>query len=181
MKVISGRLKGRKLLFLKDKNIRPTKDIIRESIFDVLRGRVAGERVLDLFAGTGAIGIEAWSEGAKEVVFVESSYHACRVIKKNIESLSLLDDCKIINSDVEKIITSFENACFGMIIADPPYSYSGKRISDIISILINLHVIKKGGFIVIEHREKNKIPVPDGVSLYKEKKYGKVQVSYFKV
>jgi len=181
MKVISGRLKGRKLFFLKDKNIRPTKDIVREAVFDVLRGCIENESVLDLFAGTGALGIEAFSQGAREIVFVESDYEACRIIKENVDFLAISGACTIVRSSVEKAVENFKNAGFGLVLADPPYGYSGKRISDILSAIVRLGVIRKGGIIVVEHERQNKIPVFEEITMYKEKKYGKSQVSYFLV
>ena len=96
MKVISGHLKGRRLFFPADKKaLRPTKDLIREAIFDVLRGWVADKRVLDLFAGTGALGIEAVSHGAREVVFIESERGALNIIRKNLEILGITNIGKI--------------------------------------------------------------------------------------
>ncbi|HNS31591.1 MAG TPA: 16S rRNA (guanine(966)-N(2))-methyltransferase RsmD [bacterium] len=180
MKVIGGKFKGRNLLFLKDKNIRPTKDIVREAILDVLRSRIENGKVLDLFAGTGAVGIEALSQGAQEVVFVESDYEAYRLIKKNVEALGISDACRIIRGTAEKVIESLENSFFDFLIADPPYGYDGQRISEILAVAINLCVIKKDGIMAIEHGRENIIPVPDRAELFKEKKYGRSQVSYFR-
>jgi len=180
MKVIGGTLKGRNLFFLKNKNIRPTKDIVREAVFDVLMGCVEGQKVLDLFAGTGSLGIEAASRGAEEVVFVESDYEAAKVIKKNLEQLSIAGICSIIRKNAEKALKDLEDAEFGLILADPPYEYKGKRIADMMSSFAQYRIVKKGGIIVVEHERKNKIPAAEGFNFYKQKDYGRSCVSYFR-
>lgn len=181
MKVISGKLKGRNLLTIQNnKNIRPTKNIIREAVFDVLRSFIEDVSVLDLFAGTGAMGIEAISEGAKEAVFVESEYEASMVIKDNLKSLGIESVCQVIKGSVEKKILDFKNSKFGLIFLDPPYNYNSNRIFKILSNIVDLKIIEEGGIVVLEHTKDNKVQPFDGLTLYKEKKYGKSWVSYFK-
>ncbi|MGB9678197.1 MAG: RsmD family RNA methyltransferase, partial [Candidatus Ratteibacteria bacterium] len=101
MKIISGILKGRKLKFIKDKKIRPTKDIVREAIFDSLRGWIVNKRVIEMFAGSGILGIEAISHGAKKVIFIEKDKRGIKVIKENVESLGIEKYCEIIKGDCE--------------------------------------------------------------------------------
>jgi len=179
MKVIGGSLKGRNLLFLKNKNVRPTRDMVREAIFDVLRGRVENEKVLDLFAGTGAVGIEALSQGAGEAVFVEPDLEAYRVIKSNLESLGISGRCRVIRGNAEKVIFSLRDGAFGLVIADPPYGYASKKAESLLSSLVALNIVRSGGMAVFEHKEKNGLQVPTGMHFYREKRYGKTVVSYF--
>ncbi|MCK9266635.1 16S rRNA (guanine(966)-N(2))-methyltransferase RsmD [bacterium] len=180
MKIIGGKLKGRNLLFLKNKNLRPSKDIVRESVFDVLRGSFENENVLDLFAGTGAMGIEAFSQGAKEVVFIENSYEACRIIKKNLDNLGISTFCTVVKGSVEKSVDKFEDVKFGLVLADPPYNYSEKRVVNILSSIVAKGIIKKDGTIVVEHGKHIKFSSFEGLNLYKEKKYGRSFISYFR-
>ncbi len=183
MRVISGYLKGRRLFCPegKKKGLRPTKDLVREAIFDALRGWIEGKRALDLFAGTGALGIEAASHGAREVVFVESDREAVNSIRKNIESLDIAGRCTIRKGKAEKVIETLENEEFDLIIADPPYDYPGKKILYILESIAGLKVAGEEGIIVIEHGNREKLPEVEGLEIYKEKHYGKSAVSFLKI
>jgi len=182
MKVISGYLKGRRLFFpAGSKSLRPTKELIREAIFDVLRGWIADKRVLDLFAGTGALGIEAISHGAREVVFVELEREAISIIRKNLETLGITNICSIKKGKVERIIEGFGKEKFDLIIADPPYGYPENRIASILRRFIELHLISDDGIVVIEQRDRDILPEIKGLAVWKEKVYGKNKVSYLQV
>jgi 16S rRNA (guanine(966)-N(2))-methyltransferase RsmD len=182
MRVISGYLKGRNLYCPEGrrKGLRPTKDLVREAIFDTLRGWIEGKRALDLFAGTGALGIEAASHGAKEVVFVETDRDAINCIRKNIESLDIAGICAIRKGKAEKVIETLENEEFDLIIADPPYDYPGNKISHILKSISGLKVAGDEGIIVIEHGNRDKLPEVEGLAVYKKKVYGKSAVSFLK-
>ena len=182
MRVISGYLKGRKLLFPVDrKHLRPTKDVTREAIFDVLREWIMGKRVLDLFAGTGALGIEAVSHGASEVVFVESEAEGINLIRRNVEALDISGNCSVKKGKVERVITEFEKERFNLVIADPPYGYPENKMESILKNIVELQVIDCDGIIVIEHGRRDVIPGVDGLRIYKEKFYGKSTVSYLRL
>ncbi len=182
MKVISGYLKGRRLFFpAGSKSLRPTKDLIREAIFDVLRGWIADKRVLDLFAGTGALGIEAISHGAREVVFVELEREAISIIKKNIETLGITGQCSIRKGKAEKIIEELSKEKFDLIIADPPYGYPENKIASMLKSIVRFQMICQGGVAIIEHRSRYLLPEVEGLTVYKEKIYGKNKVSYLKI
>jgi len=183
MKVISGYLKGRRLFFPEagDRKLRPTKDLVREAIFDTLREWIVGKKVLDLFAGTGALGIEAASHGAEEVVLVESDMKAVNSIRKNIEFLDISNVCAVKKGKAERIIEGFEKEKFDLIIADPPYDYPGNKILYILKSIAELKVVGDDGIIVIEHGNRNPLPEVEGMVVYKEKTYGKSTVSYLKL
>ncbi|MBN1446085.1 MAG: 16S rRNA (guanine(966)-N(2))-methyltransferase RsmD [Candidatus Omnitrophica bacterium] len=182
MKVISGYLKGKRLIFPegRGRKLRPTKDLVREAIFDTLRGWIESKRVLDLFAGTGALGIEAVSHGAQEVFFVESDRDAVNSIRKNIEYLNISDICTVKKGKAEKVIETLENEKFDLIIADPPYDYPGNKILHILQSIAGLKVAGDEGIIVFEHGDRDKLPEVEGLAVYKEKTYGKSMVSYLK-
>ncbi|MCM8830106.1 MAG: 16S rRNA (guanine(966)-N(2))-methyltransferase RsmD [Candidatus Omnitrophica bacterium] len=182
MRVISGYLKGRRLFFPeKKKGLRATKDVVREAIFDSLRGWVVNKRVLEIFAGTGALGIEAISHGAKEVVFVEEDREAIRCIKRNIENLNIEKSCTVKKGKAEQSIEELNNEKFDLIIADPPYDYPSGKIAQILKNILDMNILDNQGIIVIEHNRRNLLPEVDGFTVYKEKFYGKSVVSFIKV
>jgi len=182
MRVISGYLKGRKLFFPeRTKKIRATKDVVREAIFDSLRGWIVDRRVLELFAGTGALGIEAVSHGAKEVIFLEEDREAVNCIKRNIEHLGISELCIVKKGKVEDSIQQFSSERFDLIIADPPYNYPSTRIEQILRNIMELKILSEDGIIVIEHNKRNPLPEVSGLTVYKEKIYGKSVVSYIRI
>ncbi|MDD3725687.1 MAG: 16S rRNA (guanine(966)-N(2))-methyltransferase RsmD [Candidatus Ratteibacteria bacterium] len=181
MRVISGYLKGRKLFFPeKNKELRATKDVVREAIFDSLRDWVVDKKVLEIFAGTGALGIEAVSHGAKEVVFLEEDREAVNCIKKNIDQLGISEVCSVKKGKVEQFIEVFCKGRFDLIIADPPYNYPSNRIGQILRMILELDIVDTNGIIVIEHDKRNTLPDVEGLTVYKERFYGKSVVAYIK-
>jgi len=179
MRVISGLYKGRKLKFIKDKDIRPTKDIVREAIFDTLRAWIVNKKVIDLFAGCGILGIEALSHGAKKVIFIEKEKKCIEIIKENIENLKL-KNCEIIKGDCEYEIEKFENEKYDLIIGDPPYDFPVSKLERIIEKIVKLNILKKNGILVIEHEFKKEVPVVEGLEVIKKKKYGKTGLTYLR-
>src|SRR3989304_5252365 len=104
MRIISGTSKGRKLVTLKSPSLRPTSDRVKESIFNILREEIEGGMVLDLFAGTGNLGIEALSRGAKKVIFVEKGRHALGLIQRNLAQFGLEEQSEILPTDANRAI-----------------------------------------------------------------------------
>ncbi len=180
MKVISGLYKGRKLKFIKDKDIRPTKDIVREAIFDTLRAWIVNKKVIELFAGCGILGIEALSHGAKKVIFIEKEKRCIEIIKENIENLKLEKKCEILKGDCEYEIEKLENLKYDLIISDPPYDFPVSKLERIMEKIVKLNILKKNGILVIEHEFKRKIPIVEGFEIIKEKKYGKTGLTYLR-
>src|SRR5436189_1033348 len=123
MRIIAGRLKGRRLTAPAGSDVRPTSDRLRETLFNVLRDSVEGARVLDAFAGTGALGLEAWSRGAVSIVFVEHDARALRALDTNIEHCGAGEACAIIRRDFR---TAPISGPFDLVLLDPPY-----RIADL--------------------------------------------------
>lgn len=122
MRVIAGTLRGRKLLTPEGMDTRPTTDRIKETLFNILQDRIPGARFLDLFAGSGQIGIEAVSRGASHAWLVDSGRNACGVIRKNIDHLNLSASCTLIQRDVKDAIRSFPpDQKFDIVFLDPPY------------------------------------------------------------
>lgn len=124
MRIISGQYRGRQIATLKGGKLRPTSDQLRETLFDVLGPRITGARLLDAYAGSGAVGLEALSRGASEVVFIEHHRAAAALIRQNLEALGIKSGYRLVTSDVldglERL--SEEAARFDIVFLDPPYT-----------------------------------------------------------
>ena len=172
MRVRSGRLKGRELVYPKS-GLRPTKDVTRQAIFNILGRRVRGVRVCDLYAGGGALGIEALSRGAATVVFVEQSVAVLRFLRHNVEGL---EAARVVRGDVLKVLSRLrKGGAFDVVLADPPYR-SGLVDSTLVR-LVELDLVVPGGLYVVEHHRSESPAVPDGWVLERQGRYGDSQVS----
>ncbi|MEJ2206437.1 MAG: RsmD family RNA methyltransferase [Gemmatimonadota bacterium] len=121
MRIIAGRWKGHRLKSLRGRDVRPTTDRVREAWMSALGGRLDGLTVLDLFAGSGALGLEALSRGAVEVVFVERARGALRVLSANVALLGAEDMCRVEGEDVFRYLRNLDGLSFDVALADPPY------------------------------------------------------------
>lgn len=183
MRVISGIAKGRKLASFKGSDIRPTSDRARESLFNILREDVAGSAFLDLFAGSGAIGIEALSRGAENVIFVENRAASIALIKKNLEKCGfpecLSQHIKIIHKDVFTYIKTVKKK-FDLIFVDPPYKTDLAEKS--LFCLNKKNLLKPDGIIVLEQFFKTPIEQEiSGLQCFKRKKTGDTLFSFFHI
>lgn len=122
MRIISGEFKGRKLVSFKGNHIRPTTDRTKESIFNKLQSYIGGSRVLDLFSGTGSLGLEALSRGASWVEMVDNNKKSLEVVKKNIELLGVNEMVSVVNADVVKYCQNYKGLFFDIIFLDPPFT-----------------------------------------------------------
>ena len=121
MRIIAGEMRGRQLKAVEGTKTRPTSDKVKGAIFSVLGEKVLDARVLDLFAGTGNLAIEALSRGSREAVLVEKSFEAHQVIRKNLEQIGVIHKTKLLLMDAFKYINSYPNETFDLIFLDPPY------------------------------------------------------------
>lgn len=122
MRVISGKYKGHQLVSFQASHVRPTTDRVKESLFNIFRNEIDGARVLDLFSGTGNLGIEALSRGAREVVFVEKNRKSVDIVEKNIAKLKVTEPHKIVCMDVLSFLKKPPTEPFDVIFADPPFT-----------------------------------------------------------
>lgn len=179
MRIVGGNFKGKKLYSITGRKIRPTADRLRESIFNILSTQVQGSNVLDLFSGTGALGIEALSRGARRVVFVEKSQIALSVIRRNVRACALEKRVKIISWDIEKNLNCIESdtPAFDLVFMDPPYNRS-----IIPTALLNLHKsrsVKKAACIIVEHSILEPILENHAAFIISDqRKYGKSLVTF---
>ena len=157
MRIISGSLKGKTFNFLKNKKTRPLKDSVKENIFNILihsnliKIKIEGSSVLDLYSGIGSFGIECISRGAEEITFVEQDEHTSNVLKENLYRLSIMKKSKIYNDKIERFLIKKLKKKFDIFFLDPPFADS-KFINNLISIKNNK--IFQKNHIVIIHREK---------------------------
>jgi len=158
MRVIGGVAKGRRLRIGKGLVIRPTSDYLKEVIFDILQGLVRGVRFLDLFAGSGNVGIEALSRGAEEVVFVDSSVLSIRLIQDNLQSVGFQDRATLMRTKALTAIRSLKRRGnqFGVIFMDPPYQ--SLLAVPTLEALSELDLLEKGGMVIAEHFHKEEVP-----------------------
>ncbi|MBI5327903.1 MAG: 16S rRNA (guanine(966)-N(2))-methyltransferase RsmD [Deltaproteobacteria bacterium] len=185
MRIIGGTAKGRRLASFKGMSIRPTTDKVREAIFNILHhpedNRFPFKNVLDLFAGTGAMGIEALSKGAETVTFVDNDPKAVKIIKKNLDSCGFAERAVIIDRDVQSALKllSKKGEKFDLIIIDPPYnsSLTGAALNHI----DDNRFLNTDGIIVAE---SSKRIIWDGglkdIELFDRRKYGDTVVSFYR-
>ena len=152
IRIIAGTDRGRKIWGPSDRSIRPATGIVKEYMFNILHDAVPGARVLDLFAGTGNLGIEALSRGADSVLFVDDYPKAVELIHKNISLLSLpTEKSKIIKSDAMKFIGAppRDRGSFDIIFADPPFPYN--QTAEIVNLIDGTDILKSDGFFIVRY------------------------------
>lgn len=180
MRIIAGELKG--LTLKMPKGIRPTSDKVREALFDILGQSVMGADILDLFAGSGALGIEAWSRGSGKVIFVDNNPKCIKVIGENIAKLQISNQqLQIYCLDVFKAIKLFgqRSEKFDLILLDPPY-YKDLAKKSLISIEQS-DILARNALAVAEHYKKDKLEEEIGqLKLFKIKNYGDTTLSFYK-
>jgi 16S rRNA (guanine966-N2)-methyltransferase len=180
VRIISGGSRGRRLTSPKGQAIRPTSDRVKESIFNMLGGEVEGKVVLDLFAGTGSLGLEALSRGARRVIFVEKAIHALRILKRNIAQCGMEDRSETLPKDVLRAIGILKTRgeSFDLILMDPPYARGLVRLTWM--KLSSEGIYHPGSTLVIEHDRREILPSSvAGWTLMRERKIGDTVVSIF--
>jgi 16S rRNA (guanine966-N2)-methyltransferase len=168
MRVIAGRYRGRRLQAPPGDATRPTSDRVREALFSVLADRVDGARVLDLFAGSGALGIEALSRGAAEATFVDTAPAAIRAVKANLAALDAAADVR--RADARRFLGSASAAArqYDLVFLDPPYRLAGRLGSELTAALPA--VLAPGAAVVVE--SDRRAPLELGLPILDERRYG---------
>jgi 16S rRNA (guanine966-N2)-methyltransferase len=179
MRIVSGKLGGRKLYSSRGDRIRPTSDRVREAVFNILGARVTDTTVLDLFAGTGALGIEAFSRGARTVVCIDNGQAAIGTIQKNLHTLDLEKEIKVIKWDIARNLNCLQapTPVYDLVFMDPPYERGLVE-----KALENLHrsqSVRRGASLVVEHSRRETLPENiTFLELADQRKYGKTLVSF---
>ena len=158
MRVISGKFRGRRLKGPDGLELRPTADRLKESLFNILAPVIPGAVVLDAFGGTGAIGIEALSRGAREIVFIECSTTSCRLIRKNLELCGIRSGYRLLQQDVFMAMRSLAREGFqaNVLFFDPPYDW--KPYGDLLGIVFQKGLLRPPFRVVVEHQRKAVLP-----------------------
>lgn len=173
MRVTAGKYRGRVLIDNKFEHIRPTADVVKQAIFNKLSFKVPNARVLDLFCGTGALGIEAISRGAREVIFADKDARSVNLTKQNLKNLGV--EVKVIKLSYEKTIEFLKDKKFDIIILDPPYK-SGVY-EDCVKLIAEKGILADDGVIVCEHDKKDEFDFSP-FKIVDEKRYGIKMVTY---
>ena len=178
MRIISGNFKGKKLFLPKDKNTRPLKDIVKESIFNLINHsskinlNIENSLVLDLFSGTGSFGIECLSRGSKNVIFFENYNEAIKILEKNLKSLKNVNNYKIYKQNFFNFFSSenYFDLNFDLIFIDPPYKE--KKINEIIEKILEKKLLNKNGILIIHRHKKDNINITEKLKIIEDRNYG---------
>ncbi len=179
MRIISGTSKGRKLATPKRPSLRPTSDRVKESIFNILRQQIEERMALDLFAGTGNLGIEALSRGAKEVIFVEKGRHALGLIQRNLAQFGLGERSEVLPTDANRAIgiLNQRGKIFDLIFMDPPYERG--LIEKTLTKLNSHPIYHRDSILVVEHHRREILPpVLNRWNLIRQRRMGDTVISF---
>jgi 16S rRNA (guanine966-N2)-methyltransferase len=177
MRIVAGSARSRVIHAPEGRDTRPTLDRVRENLFNVLNRRVPSARVLDLFAGSGALALEALSRGADCAVLVDHDRAAIRCIHENVEALRFTEDAVILQSDWKSAVSQLrgEGRQFDLIFLDPPYAM--EDLSDVTASLVPL--LAEGGIVVIEHRAEHEPLVASGYIRTDSRRWGIAGVTFY--
>ena len=185
MRIISGKLKGKKLFLPKDNATRPLKDLVKVSIFNLLdhsnivKKKLENSSILDLFSGTGSFGLECLSRGSKNVYFFENYVEAIKVLEKNLNFFKNSKNFKIFKFDCFKFFESNKeiNKKFDIIFLDPPYKEL--RINKLIEKIIQKKILKDDGLIIIHRHKNDKLEISKKLKVLDVRNYGISKVYFF--
>jgi len=182
MRIIAGKYRGRKIKMPKGKGVRPTQDRVREAIFNVIRESLPGSKVLDLYAGSGAFGIEALSRGASLSIFVDNNINCISAIRYNLGQLEIgKQNSQVLKKEAVTAISELNNksTTFDIIFMDPPY-HKGLARNTLIKI-DSCDILSGRGLVVLEHFAKDDMPErAESLVRFKQKRYGDTVVSYYR-
>lgn len=177
MRIIAGEFKGRKLTAPPDYNVRPTAEKVREAVFSMIQMHVEDAVVVDLFAGTGSLGLEALSRGAKRAYFVDKDRRSISLVRENVKACGMEDYSVIMCSDYALGLANLHDRA-DIVFLDPPYK-AGLML-DCLRRLAESDVLPEGGIVVAEHGREELLPEKiRSLELVKDRKYGKVRVSIY--
>ena len=179
MRIISGKARGTKLYTLEGLTTRPTLDRVKESIFNIIQSKIQDSTVLDLFAGSGAIGLEMISRGASKAILCDKSKEAIEIIEKNIEKTHMKDQVELYNLDFENCIDKVKTIKFYIIYLDPPYNTN--YISKALNKIVDLDIVKQEGLIIVETDDEPRILKEIDkikVKIVDKRKYGRATIIF---
>jgi 16S rRNA (guanine966-N2)-methyltransferase len=181
MRIITGQYKGRRLKMLEGLHVRPTSDRLRETLFNILAPRIEGARLVDLCAGSGAIGIEALSRGAMEVTFIENNRRAAQLISENLQHCGIAAGVRVINRDALSALKYLaeQELQYDVFYLDPPYD--SQLYSPILWLLAKHALVADEGVVIVEHRRLSLLETCYGeLCVYRVLTQGETQLSFFR-
>jgi 16S rRNA (guanine966-N2)-methyltransferase len=178
MRIIAGRAGGLKLKSLKGRDVRPTLDRVKESMFNIIAFYLPGAEVLDLFAGFGSLGIEALSRGAEKADFVEIKRSHLKVIEDNLKKAKLFDGAALYNQDVYLYLKNCSQQ-YDMIFMDPPYEKA--MTAEAVQLIVENNLLKENGLIISEKSAEEEAAEFNGLSIIKNKRYGNSLLTIYKL
>ncbi len=175
MRVIAGTAKGHRLTAPEGRRVRPTTDRVKEALFSSLQTRLPGARVLDLFAGSGALGIEALSRGAASATFVERDRRALQALRQNLDHTDTSPRARVEAADVMVVLQRLAGDRFDIVLLDPPYDIEPESLAEVLASLAG--AVADGGLVVLELGEHSEEPRwPAGLTPGRERHYGSVRL-----
>lgn len=189
MRFIAGSARGRRIFSVpKDMPVRPISGRIRQSLFDMLRPRITASRLLDLFAGTGAVGLEALSRGAERVVFVDREPKCLKVIEKNLARIGWSDKASVLRGDATSplgwVAYRSRVEVFDIVFMGPPYVDPEKRplalAQGVLKRVADADLLAPDGLIVVQHHFKEPVEAPPGYTLFRRTRYGDTRLSFLR-
>ena len=188
MRIVAGKFKGRRLKTVKRAEVRPTADRVKEALFRILGEQVINADFLDLCAGTGSIGLEALSQGAKSTTFIDSNYHCIRIIESNLEMCGFdrkHPQVKLVHTDARKALARLgrRKAKFDLIYFDPPYA--SKIHESCVKQMAEADLLSPAGLLVVEHRQVREADWTESLRLDKlilsrQEQYGDTVLSFYR-
>ncbi len=182
IKIIGGNARGRRLRTPKGRSLRPTSALVKEALFDILPRDLSGFKVLDLFAGTGNLTIEALSRGAATAILVDSSAESLRTMRKNLEGLGLNDRTEIWNLNVFRALRALarKRECFDLVFLDPPYDRH--LVETTLRCVAKNNLVAESGLLIAEHSVRESIAARyTPLTLRDQRRYGKTLLSFFEI
>ena len=179
MRIIGGKWKGRNLSSFSADHIRPTTDRVKESLFNIWQNEIEGARCLDLFCGTGSLGLEALSRGASLVTFVDQSKKSLEILRKNLNLLNVSDEVKVIQKEALSFLKATEVEAFDLVFIDPPFTE--KMADEVMTQVSSSKIFKNSTLISIESARREKLEKQYGSLIqYNQREYGDKFLSFFK-
>ena len=183
MRIISGTLKGKSINFLKNKNTRPLKDSVKESIFNILnhsnliKTDIQNSNILDLYSGVGSFGIESLSRNAKRVTFIEKDINASNILKENLIKLSIFQKSKIFTDKIENVLSRLEEK-FNIFFFDPPFADENYFLN--LELIKNRKIFEENHIVIIHREKKSKENFGNILHIIETKQYGRSKIFFGK-
>jgi len=183
MRIISGTLKGKSINFLKNKNTRPLKDSVKESIFNILnhsnliKTDIQNANILDLYSGVGSFGIESLSRNAKRVTFIEKDINASNILKENLKKLSIFQKSKIFTDKIENVLSRLEEK-FNIFFFDPPFADENYFLN--LELIKNRKIFEENHIVIIHREKRSKENFGNILHIIETKQYGRSKIFFGK-